>query len=46
MDLFDLPEKEFEKALNEIFEKQSKEELLSELIDCGLILSKDSEGVV
>ena len=36
MDLFNLPIDEFEKEINKIFSNITPEELLQELIECGL----------
>lgn len=39
MDLFDLPEKE----LNNLIDSQTKEQLLCDLVKCGLELSKEDK---
>lgn len=39
MDLFDLPEKE----LNNLIDSQTKEQLLCDLVKCGLKLSKEDK---
>lgn len=41
MNIFDLPLKQFKKELNNFFANMSKEELLKELVDCGLELSPE-----
>ena len=43
MDLFDLPEKEFEKELNNLINSQTKEQLFCDLVKCGLELSKEDK---
>ena len=43
MNLFDLPEKEFEEELNKLFKSQTKEQLLCDLVKCGLELSKEDK---
>ena len=44
MNLFDLPEKEFEEELNKLFKSQTKEQLLCDLVKCGLELSKEDKA--
>ena len=44
MDLFDLPEKEFEEELDKLVKNQTKEQLLCDLIKCGLELSKEDKA--
>lgn len=41
MNLFDLPMKEFDKKIDEIFNQYTPEELLEELKKCGLEVNKD-----
>ena len=41
MNIFDLSLKQFKKELNNFFANMSKEELLKELVDCGLELSPE-----
>ena len=43
MNLFDLPEKEFEKELDNLINSQTKEQLLCDLIKCCLELSKEDK---
>lgn len=43
MDLFDLPEKEFEEELDKLVKSQTKEQLLCDLVKCGLELSKEDK---
>ena len=43
MNLFDLPEKEFEEELDKLFKSQTKEQLLCDLVKCGLELSKEDK---
>ena len=44
MNLFDLPEKEFEEELDKLFKSQTKEQLLCDLVKCGLELSKEDKA--
>ena len=44
MDLFDLPEKEFEEELDKLVKSQTKEQLLCDLVKCGLELSKEDKA--
>lgn len=44
MNLFDLSEKEFEKELDNLINSQTKEQLLCDLIKCGLDLSKEDKA--
>lgn len=44
MDLFDLPEKEFEEELDKLIKSQTKEQLLCDLVKCGLELSKEDKA--
>ena len=41
MNLFDLPMKEFDKKIDEIFNQYTSKELLEELKKCGLEVNKD-----
>lgn len=44
MNLFDLPEKEFEEELDKLVKGQTKEQLLCDLVKCGLELSKEDKA--
>lgn len=44
MNLFDLPEKEFEKELDKLVKSQTKEQLFCDLVKCGLELSKEDKA--
>lgn len=44
MNLFDLSEKEIEKELDNLINSQTKEQLLCDLIKCGLDLSKEDKA--
>lgn len=44
MDLFDLPEKEFEEELDKLVKSQTKEQLLCDLVKCELKLSKEDRA--
>lgn len=44
MDIFDLPIEEFEKELDKIFSNITPEELLQELIECGLEVYDEKKG--
>ena len=44
MDLFDLSKEEFEKELDNLINSQTKEQLLCDLIKCGLDLSKEDKA--
>lgn len=44
MNLFDLSEKEFEEELNKLVKSQTKEQLLCDLVKCGLELSKKDKA--
>lgn len=44
MNLFDLPEKEFEKELDKLVKSQTKEQLLCDLVKSGLELSKEDKA--
>ena len=41
MDIFDLPQEQFEKELDNLFTNISEKDLLKELVDCGLELSPE-----
>ena len=43
MDIFDLPQEQFEKQLDKLFANISKEDLLKELVECGLKLSPEDK---
>ena len=43
MDLFNLPINEFKKEINKIVEENTKTELLHDLVECGLELSKEDK---
>jgi tRNA nucleotidyltransferase/poly(A) polymerase len=45
MDLFDLSPEEFEKELEKLLNSKSKEELLQELVECGLELTPEEENI-
>ena len=45
MDIFDYDGEEFEKKLDDIFENISTEELIKELIECGLEIKQQKEKV-
>lgn len=40
MNIFDLSKKEFEKTLNELFKNINKQDLLKDLIECGLVIQR------
>lgn len=44
MDIFSLPIDEFEQELDKMLKNISPEELLQELIKCGLEVKKDEKG--
>lgn len=44
MNLFDLPKKEFEKELDKLVKSQTREQLLCDLVKCGLELSKEDKA--
>lgn len=44
MNLFDLPEKEFEEELDKLVKSQTKEQLLCDLVKNGLELSKEDKA--
>lgn len=44
MNLFDLPEKEFEEELDKLVKSQTKEQLLCDLVKSGLELSKEDKA--
>lgn len=44
MNLFDLPFDEFEKELDRFLEKQTPEQILADLIKCGLELSDEDKA--
>ncbi len=44
MNLFDLPLDEFEKELDRFLEKQTPEQILADLIKCGLELSDEDKA--
>ena len=44
MDLFNLPINEFKKEINKIVEENTKTELLHDLVECGLELSKEDKA--
>lgn len=44
MNLFDLPEKEFEEELDKLVKSQTKEQLFRDLVKCGLELSKEDKA--
>ena len=43
MNLFDLPMKEFDKKIDEIFNQYTSAELLEELKKCGLEVNEDEK---
>lgn len=43
MNLFDLSKEEFEKELDNLINSQTKEQLLCDLVKCGLELSKEDK---
>lgn len=45
MDIFDYDGEEFDKKLDDIFENISTEELIKELIECGLEIKQQKEKV-
>ena len=44
MDLFNLPMNEFKKEIDKIVEENTKTELLHDLVECGLELSKEDKA--
>lgn len=45
MDIFDLDLKEFEKKINQLLDSLSKDELLKELVDNGLIIDEYEKNI-
>ena len=44
MDLFDLPIDEFEREIDKLIKSQTKEQLLCDLVKCGLELSREDKA--